>query len=113
MKSPEVETADIEKVSEFLEKFVNIKISLFLDKTDLSKYVSNNLDKVITNKLVDPILVSQAIGGLKDIYDSSEYHNYLPFVGDVRKLKRLINTVVLFDVENTDSKNIWIMNINK
>jgi hypothetical protein len=101
----EAETPDIEKVSEFLEKFVNIKISLFLDKTDLSKYVSNNLDKVITNKLVDPILVSQAIGGLKDIYDSSEYHNYLPFVGDVRKLKRLINTVVLFDVENTDFKN--------
>lgn len=101
----EAETPDIEKVSEFLEKFVNIKISLFLDKTDLSKYVSNNLNKVINNKLVDPILVSQAIGGLKDIYDSSEYHNYLPFVGDVRKLKRLINTVVLFEVESTDFKN--------
>lgn len=101
----EAETPEPEKVSEFLEKFVNIKISLFLDKEDLSKYVSDNLDKAISTKLVDPLLVRQAIGGLLDIYKSSGYHNYLPFIGDVRKLKRLINTVVLFELENTDFKN--------
>ncbi len=101
----EAETPAPEKVSEFLEKFVNIKISLFLDKVDLSKYVSDNLDRAISTKSVDPILVRQAIGGLLDIYKSSGYHNYLPFIGDVRKLKRLINTVVLFELESTDFKN--------
>lgn len=101
----EAETPVPEKISEFLEKFVNIKISLFLDKVDLSKYVSDNLDRAISTKLVDPILVRQAIGGLLDIYKSSSYHNYLPFIGDVRKLKRLINTVVLFELESTDFKN--------
>ncbi|MEI6042535.1 MAG: P-loop NTPase fold protein [bacterium] len=101
----ESETPDAEKISEFLEKFVNIKISLFLDKENLAKYVSDNLDKAVSTKLVDPILVRQALGGLLDIYKSSGYHNYLPFIGDVRKLKRLINTVVLFELESTDFQN--------
>jgi hypothetical protein len=101
----EAQTPSTEKVSEFLEKFVNIKISLYLDREDLSKYVSENIEKAVSTKLVDPILVQQAIGGLLDIYKASDYHNYLPFVGDVRKLKRLINTIVLFELENTDFKN--------
>lgn len=96
---------DSEKVSEFLEKFVNIKISLYLDRKDLAKYVSSNLDKIISQTTVDPMLVRQPIGGLLDIYKSTSYHKYLPFIGDVRKLKRLINTVVMFHLENTDFKN--------
>lgn len=101
----EAEISTSDKISEFLEKFINIKISLYLDKEDLAKYVSENLEKSVSTKLVDPILVRQAIGGLLDIYKSPTYHKYLPFIGDVRKLKRLINTVVLFELENTDFKN--------
>ncbi len=101
----EAETPDTEKVSEFLEKFVNIKISLYLDREDLAKYVSDNIEKTLPQKLVDPALVRQPIGGLLDIYKSPRYHEYLPFIGDVRKLKRLINTVMMFELENTDFKN--------
>jgi len=101
----EAESPDIDKVSEFLEKFVNIKISLFLDKEYLVNYVSKNLEKNLSNKLVDPILVGQAIGGLLDIYKSAEYHKYLPFIGDIRKLKRLINTIVLFELHLTNFNN--------
>lgn len=98
----EAETPDIDKVSEFLEKFVNIKISIYLEREDLAKYVSDNLEKALTSSLVDPLPVRQAVGGLLDIYKSPIYHKYLPFVGDVRKLKRLINTVLMFDLQNTD-----------
>ncbi len=101
----EAENHDSEKISEFLEKFVNIKISLYLDRKDLAKYVSDNLEKVLTSSLVDPLPMRQAIGGLLDIYESSAYHKYLPFIGDVRKIKRLINTVVMFDLQNTDFQN--------
>ena len=101
----EAESPNIEKISEFLEKFVNIKISLYLDREDLAKYVSENLDKAIATKLLDPLPIRQAIGGLLDIYKSPTYHKYLPFIGDVRKLKRLINTVVMFELETTDFKN--------
>ncbi len=101
----EAETQDTEKISEFLEKFVNIKISLYLDRKDLVKYISENISEALSASTVDPILVGQAIGGLKDIYNSSIYHKYLPFIGDVRKLKRLINTVTLFELQTTDFKN--------
>lgn len=101
----EANTPDTEKVSEFFEKFVNIKISLYLDKENLAQYVSDSLDQVVRSKFVDPLLVRQAVGGLLDIYKSSVYHNYLPFLGDVRKLKRFINTIVLFELETTDFKN--------
>jgi hypothetical protein len=98
----EAETPDIEKIAEFLEKFVNIKISLYLDRKDLENYVSENLEKTLTTSIVDPLPVRQAIGGLLDIYQSSTYHRYLPFIGDVRKLKRLINTVMMFDLQSTN-----------
>lgn len=101
----EAESPDTEKIGEFLEKFVNIKISLYLDRKDLVNYVSENIDKALSTNTVDPILVGQAIGGLKDIYNSPLYHKYLPFIGDVRKLKRLINTVMLFELQTTDFKN--------
>ncbi len=101
----EAGTPVMEKVSEFLEKFVNIKISLYLDREDLAKYVSDNLGKILPEKLVDPALIRQPIGGLLDIYKSESYHEYLPFVGDVRKLKRLINTAMMFELETTDFKN--------
>lgn len=98
----EAETPDTEKVSEFLEKFVNIKISLYLEREDLAKYVSDNLEKALTTSLVDPLPMRQAVGGLLDIYKSAIYHRYLPFIGDIRKLKRLINTVLMFDLQNTN-----------
>ncbi|RJO61966.1 P-loop ATPase [candidate division WS5 bacterium] len=98
----EAETPDIEKVGEFLEKFVNIKISLYLDRKDLENYLSENLGKALTTSIVDPLPVRQAIGGLLDIYQSPAYHRYLPFIGDVRKLKRLINTVMMFDLQSTN-----------
>jgi len=101
----DAQSPDVEKISEFLEKFVNIKTSLYLDRKDLAEYVSGNLEKALLESTVDPLPLRQAIGGLLDIYKSSIYHNYLPFIGDVRKLKRLINTVLMFDVHSTDFMN--------
>ncbi|MBI4232594.1 P-loop ATPase [Candidatus Peregrinibacteria bacterium] len=98
----EADFPDVEKVGEFLEKFVNVKISLYLDREDLKNYVSENLENALTESIVDPLPVRQAIGGLLDIYDSSMYHRHLPFIGDVRKLKRLINTVMMFDLQSTN-----------
>lgn len=102
----EKEKPDTEKISEFLEKFVNIKVSLYLENQALINYVSDNLRMALEgNSQADPILVSKAIGGLIDIYKSANYHHYLPFIGDIRKIKRLINTVLLLEVERADFDN--------
>ncbi len=102
---------DLEKVTEFLEKFVNVKVSLYLRSDKLSNYVTANLETSLTgNSQADPILVSKAIGGLKDIFNSNDFYQYVSFIGDIRKIKRLINTVLLLDIEKTDFDNSDINN---
>lgn len=111
ISSLEQEKPDLEKITEFLEKFVNVKVSLYLSSEKLSNYVSTNLEKSLSgNSQADPILVSKAIGGLKNIFNSNDYHYYVLFIGDIRKLKRLINTVLLLDLEKTDFDNSDIDN---
>jgi hypothetical protein len=100
---------DAEKVKEFLEKFVNVKISLFLDSSALANYVSTNFDRSVRSNLqMDPHTqdeIKQAIKELVKIFNSEEFFHYQDFVGDIRKLKRLINTLVLLEIEKTDFEN--------
>lgn len=100
---------DTEKVREFLEKFVNIKTSLFLDSGVLSKYISKNFDNAVKNNLlIDPATIIQtkdAITAIVEIYASSDYHHYQEFLGDIRKIKRLINTIILLEIEKTEFEN--------
>lgn len=102
----EKERPDVEKVTEFLEKFVNVKASLYLDSESLARYVSSNLAQALVgNSQADPALVSTAIGGLLEIFKSDEFDRYLPFIGNVRKIKRFINTLLLLEIEKADFKN--------
>ncbi|MGG4394182.1 P-loop NTPase fold protein [Paenibacillus thiaminolyticus] len=97
---------DTEKINEFLEKFINIKTSLYIDYKLLLKYFTENTDKSLArNLLSNPELVAKAVEGLKDIFHSKEYDLYIPFIGDARKLKRLINTMLLLEVEQLDFSN--------
>lgn len=96
---------DIEKITEFFEKFINVKINLYLDKKTLKSYILENIHTVMKNSKADSSLVATAISGLSNTYDAPDYHLYLPFVGDVRKLKRLINTLLILGIEQTDFRN--------
>jgi hypothetical protein len=100
---------DAEKVREFLEKFVNVKISLFLDSTSLAKYVSTNFALAVkSNRQIDRFThdkIQEAIDGLVTIYNSSDFFLYQELLGDIRKLKRLINTLVLLQIDQTDFAN--------
>lgn len=98
------ESTDPEKLTEFFEKFINVKVGLYLDSKTLEEYVSGNKEAALrgNSSQADPKLISKVMGGLIDIYRSSDYHKYLPYVGDVRKLKRLINTIMLFEIEKTN-----------
>jgi hypothetical protein len=97
---------DADKVIEFLEKFVNVKVGLYLDSASLADYVSRNLARALDgNGQADPEIIATAISGLKDIFESPDYHEYLPFIGDVRKLKRLINTLLMLEIDRADFDN--------
>lgn len=97
---------DTEKIIEFLEKFVNVKTSIFLDNKKLIEYFTENKNESLSkNRLADPELVSKTVDGLKDILKTEDFHHYLGFIGDARKIKRLINTILLVEVEKTDFDN--------
>ncbi|EGD47536.1 KAP P-loop domain protein [Ruminiclostridium papyrosolvens DSM 2782] len=95
-----------EKISEFLEKFVNMKISLYLDKKLLLKdFIENKDSSLAENLSANNELVSKAVEGLRNIFESKDFHLYISFIGDARKLKRLVNTIVLLGIEQTDFQN--------
>ena len=100
---------DYEKVKEFLEKFVNVKISLFLDSHVLAEYFSKNFEHAVKNNLqIDSRTldeIKKAAKALTNIFNSNDFFHYQDFLGDIRKLKRLVNTLVLFEIEKTDFEN--------
>ncbi|WP_339168986.1 P-loop NTPase fold protein [Paenibacillus sp. FSL H7-0943] len=97
---------DSEKISEFLEKFINVKTSIYLDYKLLLEYFVENKNQAIENDLtIDPVLLNKSLTGLKEIFESSDFHYYLPYIGDARKIKRLVNTIILLEVEQTDFEN--------
>jgi hypothetical protein len=102
----EQQKLDSEKIIEFLEKYVNIKFSLYLDHKLLLRYFTENKDETLgRNLLSNPELVSKAVEGLKDIFNSTDFHLYIPFIGDARKLKRLVNIIIMLEVEKLDFSN--------
>jgi hypothetical protein len=100
---------DNEKVREFLEKFVNVKFSIFLQSIDLSNYVSQNFSKVVANNIhTEPtalVKLQNTVAAITEIYKSPGFHNYQPYLNDVRKIKRLINLLISLEIESTDFEN--------
>ncbi|MHB1950439.1 MAG: KAP family P-loop NTPase fold protein [Acidiferrobacteraceae bacterium] len=98
-----------EDVREFLEKFVNVKIGLFLDPEVLARYVSTNLDIALKDHPhIDPYTLTkirETIAAATEICNSSAFHYFQPYLGDIRKIKRLLNTIMLFEIQGTDFAN--------
>lgn len=96
-------------VREFLEKFVNVKIGLFLDPDALARYVSTNLDSALKeHPHIDPYTLTkirETIAAATEICNSSDFHYFQPYLGDIRKIKRLLNTIMLLEIQGTDFAN--------
>ncbi len=103
------ENPDSEKTLEFLEKFINIKTSLFLSSNDLTNYLSQYFDKAIKENLNISTPAIEKLNILTQeiakIFQSDDFHKYKLLLGDIRKIKRLINALILLDIENIDFKN--------
>lgn len=100
---------DAEQVKEFLEKYVNVKVGLYLDSEALANFVSTNSDNAINKNLQKEAhlldQIKQTLEALVEIYKSDEFVFYQPFLGDIRKIKRLINTMMIFKIQTTDFSN--------
>ena len=97
---------DIAYINDFLEKFINVKLSLFLNTTTFTKYLTKNLKEAIQNNLLaNEHLVEKAhhiVDGLVEIIKSDEYHHYKKYISDIRKIKRIFNSIFLFDFDSDE-----------
>ena len=91
---------------EFLEKFVAVKLSLFVDSSSLRDFLRRDWERPESKLESVPsdtmIKLRAVLSELADILESDLAASYLPLVGDMRKVKRFVNAMLLMQIEKTD-----------
>jgi hypothetical protein len=94
------------RAREFLEKFVTIKFSLFMDISKICEFLRRKWkNSVLQDGSTPPDAItrlSRIFDELADILESDKASHYLPLVGNMRKVKRFINTIRLMQIERTN-----------
>ncbi|MFO1880590.1 P-loop NTPase fold protein [Pseudomonas aeruginosa] len=94
------------RAREFLEKFVTVKLSLFVDSSSVRDFLRRdwqNADTQLGTIPSDTMLkLSSVLSELADILDGNLAAKYLPLVGNIRKVKRLVNAMLLMQLEKSD-----------
>jgi hypothetical protein len=94
------------RAREFLEKFVTVKLSLFVDSSSLRDFLrrdwegaESQLGSVPSDTMVK---LGAVLNELANILDGELAAKYLPLVGDMRKVKRFVNAMLLMQIEKTN-----------
>ncbi|GAB6142422.1 hypothetical protein JCM14076_31520 [Methylosoma difficile] len=91
---------------EFLEKFVMVKLSLFIDSSTLKNFLltdwKGNEHRFQTIPSDTMFKLSSILSEMAAILDDNSAAKYLHLIGDMRKLKRFVNAVILLQIEKTD-----------
>lgn len=94
------------RAREFLEKFVTVKLSLFVDSSSLRDFLRRDWERAESHLSSVPsdtmVKLSAVLSELADILDGDLAAKYLPLVGDMRKLKRFVNAMLLMQIEKTN-----------
>jgi len=97
---------DGEKAREFLEKFVTVKLSLFVDSARIVTFLQRNWqrpeNKLATVPSDTMVKLGSVLSEVADILVSNQAAHYLPLLGDFRKVKRFVNAMLLMEIEKTD-----------
>lgn len=94
------------RAREFLEKFVTVKLNLFVDSYSLCNFLrrdweraENQLGSVPSDTMVK---LGAILSELADVLEGESAAKYLPLIGDLRKIKRFINSILLIQIEKTN-----------
>ena len=94
------------RAREFLEKFVTVKLSLFVDSSSIRKFLQRDwkmsesqLGSVPSDTMVK---LGAVLNELSEILGGEPAAKYLPLIGDLRKIKRFINAILLMQIEKTN-----------
>jgi KAP family P-loop domain len=90
----------------FLEKFVTVKLSLFVDSSAIKNFLERDWssDKSTLQTIPSDTMLklSSILGDVAAILGSELASRYTPLIGDMRKVKRFVNAVLLMQIERTD-----------
>lgn len=102
------------RAREFLEKFVTVKLSLFVDSSRILDFLrrdwhraEHQLGSIPSDTMVK---LGAVLNELAEILDGELAAHYLPLVGDLRKVKRFVNAMLLMQIEKS---NFGRMDFNK
>ncbi|MGE6822307.1 KAP family NTPase [Pseudomonas soli] len=94
------------RAREFLEKFVTVKLSLFVDTSSIRHFLTrdwHNEEQKLTSVPSDTMVrLGEVLSELADIVDGDNAASYLPFVGNLRKVKRFVNALLILQMERSD-----------
>ena len=91
-----------QKNVEFLEKFVQTKISLFTRKDVILRVLDEDVKVLMKDTDLDVEANKKALKGVRNILTSDDAAEYIPFFGDLRKVKRYVNTLTALDIQRVD-----------
>lgn len=91
-----------QKNVEFLEKFVQTKISLFTRKDVILRVLDEDIKILMKDTDLDVEANKKALKGVRNILTSDDAAEYIPFFGDLRKVKRYVNTLTALDIQRID-----------
>lgn len=94
------------RAREFLEKFVTVKLSLFVDSSSIRDFLRKDWQRAENQLALIPsdtmVKLGAVLNELADILDGELAARYLPLVGDLRKVKRFVNAMLLMQIEKSD-----------
>jgi hypothetical protein len=94
------------RAREFLEKFVTVKLSLFVDSSSIRDFLRRDWQRAENQLGLIPsdtmLKLGAVLNELADILDGDLAAKYLPLVGDLRKVKRFVNAMLLMQLDRSD-----------
>jgi hypothetical protein len=104
----------------FLEKFINVKISLFVDSKSLTSFLErdwrstpNALQLVPSDNMLK---LASILSGMAELLSDRRSPDYMRVLGDMRKVKRFVNSVLMMQIDRinlakTDFNRIDLINL--
>ena len=94
------------RARDFLEKFITVKLSLFVDGEVLKKFLRTDWKKDASRFPLIPADTMFKLSGVMNVVAEmvagKDAHHYAPLLGDLRKLKRLVNAMLLMQLDKFD-----------
>ncbi|MFN3238246.1 MAG: P-loop NTPase fold protein, partial [Pseudomonadales bacterium] len=91
-------------LAEYLEKFINVRVSLFTKRRELISFLSEEFFNSNIIRPYDLAGMRDIVAGFTSLLSSNQTAQYQNLLGDLRKIKRLVNVVTMSGLDRLSLK---------